>query len=199
MIGAAESDLLKRLRNSPLAKKLSVIDVLPELDGEELIAQFGAAAPALYIAAMPFQLHEGVAIVPFSIGCVVKNARGNQAARQGDGIALGLYELMMLVASELDGTRLGDGNAWTATTVAYMHDAVLTKHQLSVGSVGVQTRLALPDRDGLEELASPFITFHADYDIAPQETSAERAKWAQEPPDHSSSTPDASDDATLEQ
>lgn len=44
---------------------------------------------------------------------------------------------------------------------------------------------------------SDFITFHADYDIPPHETGAERAKWLREPPDTSTSKPDAEDHVTL--
>lgn len=44
-----------------------------------------------------------------------------------------------------------------------------------------------------------FVTFHADWDIPPHETGTEHTKWLEEPPDHTNSAPDASDDVTLEQ
>lgn len=44
-----------------------------------------------------------------------------------------------------------------------------------------------------------FVTFHADWDVPPHESAAEHQKWLNEPPDHSTSAPDATDDVTLEQ
>lgn len=44
-----------------------------------------------------------------------------------------------------------------------------------------------------------FITFHADTDIPPFETAAEHAKWLEEPPDQTTSKPDAEDSVTLPQ
>jgi len=44
-----------------------------------------------------------------------------------------------------------------------------------------------------------FKTFAADVDIDPHEAQSEHAKWLQEPPDHTTSAPDLSDQLTLQE
>ncbi|MGE0487312.1 MAG: hypothetical protein AB7Q81_24370 [Gammaproteobacteria bacterium] len=44
-----------------------------------------------------------------------------------------------------------------------------------------------------------FLTFHADWDIPPHVSAAEHGKWLDEPPDHDTTAPEASDDVDLPQ
>lgn len=46
---------------------------------------------------------------------------------------------------------------------------------------------------------TPFDLFHADWDIPSFESGAEHSNWLEEPADHATSVPDATDDVTLEQ
>lgn len=44
-----------------------------------------------------------------------------------------------------------------------------------------------------------FVTFRADYDIDPHQPQAEHVKWAEEPPDYTTSAPELTDTTTLPQ
>jgi hypothetical protein len=44
-----------------------------------------------------------------------------------------------------------------------------------------------------------FVTIHADYDVDPHQPQAEHIKWAEEPPDYTTSAPELTDTTTLPQ
>lgn len=51
----------------------------------------------------------------------------------------------------------------------------------------------------IDGVLDEFLRLNAQYDIAPHETAAEHIKWSAEPPDHSTSKPDLTDNITLQE
>lgn len=198
MLVNAENELIALIKAQSFAKKLRTVDSLPDANGDELVKRFGADAPAIYVAPRPWNGREGMNTLRFAVLCVAKNSRGHQAARHGDGMVIGLYDLIGYAAASLDG-QMSDSSTWNVTGGDFLlDDQLLLDSGLYVGAVMVETEvegLTLTDENTLDD----FETFHADYDVPPHEAEGEHEKWTASPDDHSTSVPDASDIVTLEQ
>lgn len=198
MLAECEDGLISLVRNSPLGLKLATVGALPEIDGDNLVKRFGAEAPAVYVAPGQITLREGELYLHYGIGCVARSSRGQEAARKGDGQAIGLYQIVEGVAAIADRAVAGDIN-WSVVGIEYLADATLTQNGLQVAVVRVRSSgwIGLPP--ALDEAAlALFKTFRASWDIDPHETAAEHAKWAGDPPDHTTSAPDLSETVTLQ-
>jgi hypothetical protein len=108
MLVELERRLVALLQASPLAEKVRAIDVLPDLDGDSLVGKFLTDAPALYVSLGAGDISSpGVATPTIGVACVTRNSRSATAARHGDGVTIGLLELveavMILVDPDLDG------------------------------------------------------------------------------------------------
>jgi len=200
MIGEAENDLIALIKGSPLGTKLREVASLPDLSGESLVKKFATDAPAVYLAAGSMQVADRSGRLRFGIACIARNSRGHSAARQGDGSGpIGLYEMLESVAGLIDGAAAGDAS-WKVTVIDFMTDETLYKAGVYAGVVQIETygTIDLPAPVD-EETLDQFLTFHADMDIQPHETTAEHNKWLQEPPDQTVSRPDAEDQIWLGQ
>lgn len=197
MLAECEDGLVALVKNSLLGKKLAVVSGLPEIDGPDLVNKFSTEAPAVYVAPGQITTSDGSMFVSFSIGCVAKSARGQEAARKGDGMAIGLYQIVEGVAALVDRATAGDIN-WSVTGINYLTDPLLSKAGLHVAVVMARSSGAIEIPAFLDEAAlADFQTFRADYDIKPFETAAEHAKWVGDPPDHTTSAPEVSETVTL--
>ncbi len=200
MLADAENELISLIKSSPLGAKLRDVSSLPDLSGESLVTKFANDAPAIYLAAGSVQVVDRSARPRFGVACVARNSRGHSAARLGDGAGpIGLYEMIESAAGLIDGAFAG-GSTWRITAIDFMADEILYKAGVYVGVVQIETygTVDLPapvDEEALDQ----FLTFHADTDIPPHETTAEHSKWLQEPPDQAASKPDAEDQVWLGQ
>ncbi|MEK7787163.1 MAG: phage protein Gp37 [Chloroflexota bacterium] len=200
MLGEAENDLIALVKSSPLGAKLREVASLPDLSGDSLVNKFATDAPAVYLAAGSLQVTDRSAKLRFGVACVARNSRGHDAARQGDGSAIGpigLYAMLETVAGLLDGAFAGS-SSWKVTAIDFLTDETLYKAGVYAGVVQIETygTVDLPAPVDVATL-DPFITFHADMDITPFSAPVEHNKWLLEPPDHTTSTPDAADQVTL--
>jgi len=205
MLADLELGLVALVKASPLAARLRLVDTLPDLEGDSLVARFTNDAPAIYVALGSFRVANGYASPKFGIACVAKNSRSQQAARHGDGIAIGLHELLEAVMSLADGATVDYGAGDEAGTVTFavvgcdlVASEALYQKGVYAGVVQLEPAAAVRLPANLGNLAD-FNTFHAAYDIQPHETAAEHAKWLQEPPDHSTSAPELSDTTILQE
>lgn len=198
MLAEAEDALIALIKDAPIGKKLSKVDSLPDLEGENLIKRFGADAPAVYVVMGSFPVNDSAAALKAGLACVAKNSRGQAEARKGDGKAIGLYQIIEAVASVADGASVGSAS-WSVTGVDFMADEKLYANGLFVGVIRIQTTnaVALPPAIAEGDLAD-FKTMHADYDIPPHVDAAEHAKWLKEPPDYGTSKPELSDQQNLQ-
>jgi len=196
MLAEAENALVAAIKAAPIAQKLKQVDTLPDLDGDSLVKRFATDAPAVYVApAASFGISNSVVTVGFGIACVARNANGQAAARKGDGKMIGMYQIAEIVAALLDGFKAGDVPLY-ATSISIMNEEKIYKAGLQVAVITLQGKATLPpsiDATSLDD----FITLNSQYDIDPHVSAAEHAKWAQEPPDHSTSKPDLTDNVTL--
>lgn len=196
MLTEAENALVAAIKAAPLALKLKQVDTLPDLDGDSLVKKFATDAPAVYVApAASFAISNNVVTVGFGIACVAKNAGGQAVTRKGDGKMIGMYQIAETVAALLNGFKTADV-ALYATGISIMNDENIYKAGLQVAVVTLQGQANLPSSIDINSLDN-FITFNAQYDIEPHESAAEHAKWKQEPPDHSTSKPDLTDNVTI--
>lgn len=196
MLAEAENALIALIKAAPIGSKLREVASLPDLDGDSLVKKFATDAPAVYFAAAPFTVSDRLARLRFGVACVARNSRGHTAARQGDGKLIGLYEMMEAVAAVLDGATAGN-TGWRVTSGDFMNDEILYKAGVYAGVVQIESYgVELPAPVDEASLA-PFQTFHADYDIPLHESATEHNKWLQEPPDTTTSKPDAADQVTL--
>ena len=195
MFAEMEIGLVAVIEASPLAQKLVCVETLPELDGDNLVKQFAARSPAVYVVAgVHAQVSDGAIRVPFGLACVARNARGHEEARRGDGLTVGVYAMIESVLGLVENGQAG-GYLWRVTGIEFMTEAVLTQNGLTVGVVTVETLAALPN--GIDETAlaalSEFTTLRADYDIKPMVVTSEHNKWIKDDPDYSSSKPELQD------
>lgn len=203
MLSELESGLVACLKASALAARLRQIEALPNLDDDSLIGRFATDAPAVYVALGAVPVSGGAARPKFGVACVAKNSRSPQAARHGDGVAIGLYEMLDAVMTVLDGAVIDAGDAPVSIEVLSCEGVIgekLYARGLHVGVVHLQTAVevrwpTMLDEEGL----AAFQTFHADTDIDAQAGAAEHAKWLQEPPDYRTSGPGLTDTLSLPQ
>lgn len=196
MLTETENGLIEHIKASPVGAKLREVASLPDLDGDALVKKFANDSPSVYVTPGSFKVEDRIAYLKFGIACVARNSRGHLAARQGDGVLIGLYEMMEAVASALDRANVG-GAGWSVTNCDFLTDEKLYNAGVYAGVVQVQSQgVTLPSPIDTELLAE-FLRFRADYDIDPVETTAEHNKWAQEPPDYTTSKPEVSETSTL--
>lgn len=205
MLVELETGLVALVANSPLKSRLRQVATLPDLAGDSLIGRFTTDAPAVYVAMGSFPVKQGYARPKYGIACVARNSRSHQAARHGDGVAIGLYEMLEAVMGLIDGATVSFGPAGASETVSFevlscdlVNSEDLYQKGLYAGVVQIQSTAEVKVPVDLGALAD-FQTFHADYDIDPHQASTEHNKWLQEPPDHSTSAPELSDTIILQE
>jgi phage gp37-like protein len=203
MLVEIETGLVALIKNSPLGERLKQVDSLPDLEGDSLIGRFVSAAPAIYVAMGSFQVKRGMAAPKYGIACVAKNSRSQQAARHGDGVTIGLQEMLEAVMALLDGASVSYGDDTVGFEVASC-DLIASEALYQKGVYAGVVQL-LPTADVqlppfLDESAlADFKTFHSDFDVDPHQASTEHDKWLQEPADFSTSAPELSDTTILQE
>lgn len=204
MLVELETGLVALIKDSPLAGRLRQVDSLPDLVGDSLIGRFTTDAPAVYVAMGSFPVRAGMARPKYGVACVARNSRGHQAARHGDGVAIGLHEMLEAVMSLLDGAAIAAGGddvvAFEVVSCDLVASEALYQKGIYAGVVQIQTttEVRLPPPLDASALAD-FKTFHSATDIDPHQVPAEHQKWLQEPPDLGTSAPELSDTLTLQE
>lgn len=198
MLRQAESELLTLFRGSALASRLRTIGPLPELAEADLVRHFSLEAPALYVDSAPFRMIEpGLAELRFEILLLARQTRDIAEGKRGDGVAIGLYDLVDSCLSLIDGA-ITASCGWRAVSVDFLRDPAFFKAGFVPASIVLGGRVRVDAPVSESDLAD-FKTFAADYDVDPHQAASEHNKWLQEPPDHSTSTPELSDQLTLQE
>lgn len=144
MLAEIEQGLVAFLKTSPLAARLRQIDALPDLDGDSLVGRFGADAPAVYVALGSGEVNaSGLAAPTIGIACVARNSRSATAARHGDGVQIGLLELVEAVMILLDGALI-DERSFAVLRWEMASSEALYRKGLYAAVVSVRTAAALP-------------------------------------------------------
>lgn len=199
MLPEVESGLADYFKTTALKGRVRAIDVLPDLDGKTLVDRMAANAPALYVSlANNFVIREGAIHLKAGIACVARNARSPTEARHGDGKQVGMLELVDAALVLIEGHQVA-GVSWAAIGLDVMGDDVLMAAGLHVGVIRIESTapVTLPSAIDLDALPD-FMSTNTQYDIEPHASTAEHSKWLQEPPDHSASAPELTDQQQLQ-
>jgi hypothetical protein len=191
MLTALENDLVDLIEASPLNGKLRV-GTLPRIS-PDVIERMATTAPAVYIAWRDLKPDGEECKVTFELLLLARNARGHEAARQGDGLTIGLYEEAATLLALLN------GQGWRITGAAAARSAGWEGKGIYAATMTAETNRTMPHEIDAALLAtlSDFVTFDADLDIPPFETATEHDKWLAG--DQTTSRPDAEDTVTLPQ
>ena len=208
MLAELENGLVALVKASALARRLRAVDSLPDLTGDSLVGRFVTDSPAVYVAVASFPVKSGYARPRFGLACVASNSRRHHAARHGDGIMIGLHEMLDAVMALVDGATVQAGPtgfAFEVVSCDFIASEALFQKGVYAGVVQIQSvcEVPLPNALGstadIESTLADFKTFHADFDIDPHQTSTEHAKWLKEPADHSTSAPELTDQLKLQE
>lgn len=196
MLTELETELIAAVKGSPIAANLRDVAAMPDGDGDTLVKRFAAIAPAVYVVAGAVNFIDCRAKVKFDLICMARNARGNDAARRGDGQTIGLYQILDALAAHLDSHRTAS-TIWNVASIDFAKAAIWMNNGLSVASLRLTAEVMQTPLD--ESILGDFVTFHADYDIDPFQPHTEHVKWAAEPPDLTVSAPELTETITLPQ
>lgn len=204
MLAELETGLVALVKASPLGRRLRQVDSLPDLEGDSLIGRFVSDAPAVYVALGSFPVKGGYARPKYGIACVARNSRSQQAARHGDGVTIGLQQMLDAAMTLMDGAKVSvgidDQVSFEVVSCDLIASEALYQKGVYAGVVQVQTAGEVPLPDAIDETTlADFKTFHADYDVDPHQAATEHNKWLQEPPNHSTSAPELSDTLKLKE
>lgn len=195
MLVELELELIDAIRRSPIAASLRQVAALPDSAGDALINIFATTAPAVYAVIGGTKFINGLASVRFSLMCLSKNSRGHDAARRGDGQTIGLYQMLDGLSAWLDSHQT-DSTVWNVNSIDFATAPIWRDNGLSVATIQLTDDVLQPALLDESTLAD-FITFNADYDVDPHQAQTEHLKWAQEPPDYTTSRPELTDITTI--
>lgn len=191
MLQAVELGLIEKIKASQIGAKLRQIAALPDVDGASLVKAFATDAPGVYIATDNFTIENMEILHKFSVAAVVRNAKSAIAPRHGDGVQLGLYDLVQALLPVLYASYI-EGFVLYPTAVQWVKDKVLYDNGIEVAEITLEARVTM--ENGLDGLnLDNFETFKAQFDIEPLSSEAEHDKWAAEPPDYTISVPELID------
>lgn len=191
MLAKSENALLKALReHRDIRQLVRTVGTLPQVIDAKLLAQYQADAPALYVVPGVFTVRDDAMLPSFTVAAVVRNVGGQEQARKGDGVDLGVDHLLTLAARALHGRRLGDCS-WNLTRGQMVDEVAFASAGLSALEMVFEgSPIELTADYGFDELQD-LLQVHADIDIAPKAGADVHKQWIREPADHSAGSPDA--------
>lgn len=197
MLARQEDALIAALKtHRDIKDRVRNVSSLPEVPSDELIEKYRVEAPALYVIPGRFEIRDGLLYPRFSVAAVASNVAGQAQGRKGDGIDLGVDQLMVLALRAIHDHRIADCT-WLCTGGEMVDDDLFFSSGLTAMEIVFEgSGMDMPVDWSQDEL-NDFLHFHAEIDIEPHESQAERQKWLQEPPDFSTTRPDADLDVQL--
>jgi len=197
MLGRNENALLQATREHRDIKRLvRTVDTLPKLIGEALLKKYVADAPALYLVPGRFEVRDTGLVLTFTVAAVVRNVAGQAQARKGDGVDIGVDQLMLLATRALHEHRIGDAT-WFLRRGEMVDDEIFEAAGITALEMLFESSLIEMDSNWALEELDDFKSFHGDVDLGGKAGSDEHAKWLNSPPDFSTSNPDAQLDVQL--
>ncbi|WP_208508374.1 hypothetical protein [Variovorax paradoxus] len=197
MLARQEDALIAALKgHRDIKDRVRNVSSLPEVPSDELIEKYRLEAPALYVIPGRFEIRDGLMYPHFSVAAVASNVAGQAQGRKGDGIDLGVDQLMVLALRAIHEHRIADCT-WLCTRGEMVDDDLFFSSGLTAMEIVFEgSGMEMPVDWGQDEL-DDFLHFHAEIDIEPHESKAVHEKWLEEPPDFSTTRPDADLDVQL--
>lgn len=194
-----EDLLIAALKARPgLHRTLKTVGSLPKVPDADLLKQYVADAPAIYLAEPTLSVESEAATLRFKLCILVRHAGGPMKARKGDAIDVGVDVLFVLAARALHGKRIGD-TTWNMTRGAMVDEPLFARSGLAAMEVDlVSTPVLLPyewDEDTADVALDELRHVHLDFDLVPH--SETTAAWLQNPPDYTADRPDMQADEAL--
>ncbi|MGA0569645.1 hypothetical protein ACO2Q9_02870 [Variovorax sp. VNK109] len=199
MLAFHETALLDALKNRPgLKLSLRHVGAIPDVPDEKLLAQYQTDAPAIYLAAPKLVVENDTAKIRAVLVIMVRNVGDRDQARKGNARELGIDQYLTLILRTVNGKFIGD-TSWFCKSAEFADDNLFVKHGLTAMEVAIESgAIELPYEAPAPDMPlDDFEHFHADIDIVPHTLSAEYGKWLQQPPDYTTSRPDAQADLSL--
>ncbi len=207
LITTAEDAIVARVKTLlgfPATPKVRNVETIPaEIDDQTLLSIL-QKAPGVFVAftggadQRPGQT-AAVILATFALLVVTNHANGEAARRRGDTTQIGAYEIFETIIPGLNGYNLGDDVGTPAfVRIENLFTPGGDRKGAAMYSVVFQMPLSWPSDVDLS-LLTPFQTFDAQYDIPTFETEAERLKWLENPPNYTTSKPDAEDKVNVPQ
>lgn len=165
MFAAIEDEIIAAVKASPLGARLRAVASLPAADEENLIARFTADSPAVYVTIGGFVADSRVLTLRYGLACCARNARGHQAARDGEGQLIGVYEMMDALTA-LFGDRPTTSVGWHVTGGNWLNDKRILRMGLTVGVVNIEGKVPIPNAIDTATL-NAFLTYRAEHSLAP--------------------------------
>ncbi len=199
----AEDAIIARVK-ALLTNKVKTVESIPaEIDDQTLHAIL-QRAPGVFVAftggAEPRRGQTAATILAtFALLVVTNHASGEAARRRGDVTQIGAYEIFDTIIPGLNGYNLGaDIGTPAFVRVENLFTPSADRKGAVLYSAVFQVPVTWPSDADLATL-NAFQTFDAQYDIPVHETTAEHQKWLQEPPNYTTSKPDAEDKVNVPQ
>ncbi len=182
------------------ANRLKAVGPVPGPITTEVLRQMIAAAPAVHFAFLGGSAakdrYDPAIEGRWTAYVASRNAGGGLARLHGDPTEIGIYDIVERLAPAIhDLTITGVGTCRLVDVQNLFSIQLQQKLGAALWAVVFSVPMPIPDEADLSGL-DDFATFDAQYDIDPMEIAAEHQKWLQEPPDHTTSQPDAEDELT---
>ena len=163
-ISATENGLVDFVKASAIGSRVHKIETLPDLDGKKLVDHLSAKAPGIYVSYATSVMKNNLLARRYAIAVVARNSRGHDEARHGDGVTIGLYEMIDFIQSLLHEQTIGD-STFTVRGDHPIKSEPLFKAGLYAAVIDLEALCSIDSVhafDGLED----FITFTAEHTIA---------------------------------
>ncbi len=200
---AAENAIIERVK-AVLVGKINKVESIPAEIDDQTLHSILQKAPGVFVAftggaaQRPGQT-AAMILASFVLLVVTNHASGEAARRRGDVNQIGAYEILETIIPGLNGHSLGDDLGTLALVrVENLFTPGADRKGAVLYSAVFQMPVAWPSDVDLSALDA-FETFDSRHDIPVFATEAERRKWLQNPPDYSTSKPDAEDNVGLPQ
>ena len=199
-IVAVEDVLLARVRAAFAAGQLRTVESLPGAINSTMIKQLAPRAPGVHSSFLgagpsrggtPEQLD-----ARWALYVITTHASGQAARRRGDATLIGAYEILAPLVAALHSAPIPDCGAVRNVRIDNLWSGEMESRGIALFAVTFDVPMTLT---GDEPTLDAFETFHADYDVPLFVSATEHQKWLEEPPDHTTSVPDAEDTVQLEQ
>lgn len=200
IITAVEDALLTRVVGAFVTGQIRTVKSLPGAMNAEMLKQLAPEAPGVYasfLGASPARtLTDAHVTGRWALYVLTWHASGEAARRRGDSVAIGAYDIIPPLVAAVIATPIDNAGLPRFVRVENLWSGQFEKRGVALFAVTFDVPMEMV---GTAPTLDAFEIFHADYDIPPFVSGAEHQAWLQEPPNHSNSVPDASDDVDLPQ
>ena len=171
-ISTVEAALIVRIREL-LGAKVRKVDSLPGDLDEEILKKMLISAPGVYVSFGGGSVGSKHAYPPqissrWTVFVVTGHASGQAARRTGDQVQMGAYALTSILAGALDSWVVEDVGGLELADVRNLFTGALDAKGCALYGLSFTLPMEFPPEVDVASL-DDFVTFNAEYDLAPVE------------------------------